>query len=167
MDGKRVPQEVAILPALNHPNIIKFLDYYEDAKYCYLITELHGTEWTVQNPKLHPSTHPGLRRVQNIKNDGNSLLTFVPQVDLRTMNKERRGKIMLNEEISNELLAKQRSACDLFECIDIHFSFTESTARHIFRQIASAMAYLHGEGLVHRDLKARNHLCLHCRRVSK
>ena len=30
---------------MNHSNIISYLDYYEDEKYAYLITEMHGSHW--------------------------------------------------------------------------------------------------------------------------
>lgn len=32
--------EIKILQELDHPNIIKLYEYFEDAKYVYLVTEL-------------------------------------------------------------------------------------------------------------------------------
>jgi hypothetical protein len=40
-----IPQEIHILRMINHKNIIKFIDYFEDDKYFYLVQELHGTFW--------------------------------------------------------------------------------------------------------------------------
>lgn len=40
-----IPMEVFILKNVNHSNIISYLDYYEDEKYAYLITEMHGSHW--------------------------------------------------------------------------------------------------------------------------
>jgi len=40
-----IPQEIHILKMINHKNIIKFIDYFEDDKYFYLVQELHGTFW--------------------------------------------------------------------------------------------------------------------------
>ncbi|KAI8807632.1 kinase-like domain-containing protein [Cladochytrium replicatum] len=41
-----VPMEVFALKNLRHNNIIQFLDYFEDARYFYLVTELHGSPWS-------------------------------------------------------------------------------------------------------------------------
>ncbi|KAJ3333630.1 hypothetical protein HDU76_005859 [Blyttiomyces sp. JEL0837] len=41
-----IPMEVYILKSVNHPNIIAFLDCYDDEKYVYLVTELHGSQWS-------------------------------------------------------------------------------------------------------------------------
>ncbi|KAI8805839.1 kinase-like domain-containing protein [Cladochytrium replicatum] len=41
-----VPMEVFALKNLRHSNIIQFLDYFEDARYFYLVTELHGSPWS-------------------------------------------------------------------------------------------------------------------------
>lgn len=33
-------REITILESVDHPNIIKFMDVYEDEKYIHLVTEL-------------------------------------------------------------------------------------------------------------------------------
>jgi len=45
---------------------------------------------------------------------------------------------------------KRRNSMDLFECIEQHSKFTERQARHIFKQIVSALSYLDSYGIVHR-----------------
>ncbi|KAL1735567.1 kinase-like domain-containing protein [Schizophyllum commune] len=40
-----VPIEVMLLCRLDHPNIVKCKDVYEDALYYYLVQELHGLPW--------------------------------------------------------------------------------------------------------------------------
>ncbi|KAI9337911.1 kinase-like domain-containing protein [Zopfochytrium polystomum] len=46
-----VPTEIYFLKRLNHPNIIKFIDCFEDALYFLLVTEVHGGSWSGLCPK--------------------------------------------------------------------------------------------------------------------
>ena len=39
-----IPSEVFYLKNLNHRGIVQFLDYFEDGRYVYLVTELHGNQ---------------------------------------------------------------------------------------------------------------------------
>ncbi|KAF8502182.1 kinase-like protein, partial [Russula emetica] len=43
--ARRVPTEALLLGLLNHPNIVKCMDLFEDDLYFYLVQELHGTPW--------------------------------------------------------------------------------------------------------------------------
>ncbi|KAI9324173.1 kinase-like domain-containing protein, partial [Zopfochytrium polystomum] len=45
-----VPKEIYLLKHLNHPNIIRFLDAFEDHLYFLLVTELHGGSWSQLRP---------------------------------------------------------------------------------------------------------------------
>lgn len=111
--GTSIPLEIYILKKAKHTNIVRFIGWYEDPKFFYLVTELHGCEWI-----------PTCNRV------------------LKTC--------------SGQTL-RQRPSLDLFECIDAHERFTEKTAKLIFRQIVSAVYYLHSElNVCHRDLKDEN-----------
>ncbi|KAJ3124300.1 hypothetical protein HK098_001212 [Nowakowskiella sp. JEL0407] len=126
-----VPSEITILRDLNHPNVIKYVEHVmpskENGRYIILITELHGTEWDVSsNPALSPQKHLGLRTSNRSKHE-----------------QPKEG-------------VKRRAPCDLFECIDAHERIPESTAKHIFAQIALAVHYLNKKGYVHRDLKDEN-----------
>lgn len=46
--ARRVPTEALLLGLLDHPNIVKCLDLFEDELYFYLVQELHGTPWVSQ-----------------------------------------------------------------------------------------------------------------------
>jgi serine/threonine-protein kinase Chk2 len=49
---------------------------------------------------------------------------------------------------------------ELFDQIIDKQKFTESEARHIFRQVLHGVKYLHDRGVVHRDLKPENILVM-------
>ncbi|PPQ98612.1 hypothetical protein CVT24_003945 [Panaeolus cyanescens] len=55
----RLPTEVIILSTINHDNIVKSLDLYEDALYFYLVQELHGSPWHQQH-RLNVDVSPSL-----------------------------------------------------------------------------------------------------------
>lgn len=57
-----IPSEVFYLKNLSHRGIVQFLDYFEDGRYVYLVTELHGTSWNPRiNLELNPKRNPGLK----------------------------------------------------------------------------------------------------------
>ncbi|KAI0696731.1 kinase-like domain-containing protein [Cytidiella melzeri] len=56
----RVPTEVMIMSLINHDNIVKCLDLFEDDLYFYLVQELHGTPWmSRRKTKEKQITAPG------------------------------------------------------------------------------------------------------------
>lgn len=129
-----VSTEVHLMKQLIHPNIIQYLDYFNDDRFLYLITELHGTSWTWPNPRLDSSRNPGLRppgQLLQLSNSNSKDALGVPGVT-------------------------RRSPCDLFECIEAHSRLSEETIKKILVQVLDAVLYLFSLGIVHRDLKDEN-----------
>lgn len=123
-----VPLEVHFLQTLSHPGIVQFLDYFDDGKYVYLVTEIHGISWNLRNPQLNPQRNPGLKGAPPI------------------------GSAAANEAA----VVKEESPCDLFECIECHYYLPEETIHHIFVQLYDVVRYLAEQNIVHRDLKDEN-----------
>ncbi|PRD30360.1 UNVERIFIED_CONTAM: PAS domain-containing serine/threonine-protein kinase [Trichonephila clavipes] len=90
--NKKVPLEISILNTVDHPNIVKVLDVFENDVCFQMIMEKHG--------------------------NGLDLFEFI----------ERRAVSKMDEPL----------------------------ASYIFRQIVSALSYLHGLSILHRDIKDEN-----------
>lgn len=57
-----IPSEVFYLKSLRHSGIVQFLDYFDDGRYVYMVTELFGTSWSPGNNKeLNAKRNPGIK----------------------------------------------------------------------------------------------------------
>ncbi|KAF9905949.1 hypothetical protein EC991_001190 [Linnemannia zychae] len=67
---------------------------------------------------------------------------------------------VFNEESHYYVVTELAHDGELFDQIIDKQKFTESEARHIFRQVLHGVKYLHDRGVVHRDLKPENILVM-------
>lgn len=69
--GLNIPNELYIIRQLNHPNIISFIDWFQDNLFFYMVTELHGCEWLNQESpqvsKKSLSAVSGLAGVRQVR----------------------------------------------------------------------------------------------------
>jgi PAS domain-containing serine/threonine kinase len=78
------------------------------------------------------------------------------------MNDQEKMPSLMAESLESEATvprsswASRRSSTDLFEFIDTHPLSTETSIKHIFRQLAHTVLYLHQNDVVHRDIKDEN-----------
>lgn len=127
-----IPMEIYILRHVHHPNIIEYIDQFQDEQFFYLVMELHGTGWS----KARSNTM------------SKASLAVVAEATTRQL--EESGAA------PRPSLMSRRSSCDLFECIEQHSKFTEDQARKIIKQIVDCIHYLYSRGICHRDLKDEN-----------
>ncbi|KAI9208058.1 kinase-like domain-containing protein [Polychytrium aggregatum] len=139
-----IPYEIHILSCLDHPNVIKYIDHFYEGPYVILITELHGVQWSCENPSLNPAKNPGLRKAPR------------PKVETDPVDGNYEASPLFRLTKEQEKSIRRRTSCDLFECIDAHTHIPEHIGAKIFAQIALAVQYMHVNNIVHRDLKDEN-----------
>ncbi|KAJ4483434.1 kinase-like protein [Lentinula aciculospora] len=154
----RLPTEVIILSNIEHENIVKCLDIFEDAKYYYLVQELHGTPWHSRKPTsaekiqpTEPSSVPPLSPSVSADSDS-SVFPSTPSHTCSPIVSKAKLEALRPPKFP------RRPSHDLFECIEQSDNkcLSEDQARHVFVQIVDAVDYLDSIGVAHRDIKDEN-----------
>ncbi|KAG0338793.1 hypothetical protein BG004_007084 [Podila humilis] len=170
-----IPMEIYVLRNVQHPNIIDFLNVYQDYRYFYLVMELHGTPWSASNPLLNKKNGPSnmleaiaAATLNQQRNGGpttssSSMSSFPITTTSTSSSSSSLSQVSSGEsspieafEPPKAALLVRRTSCDLFECIEHHSKFSESQARMIFKQIVECVSYLNAKGICHRDIKDEN-----------
>ncbi|KAJ3111264.1 hypothetical protein HK100_002746, partial [Physocladia obscura] len=149
-----VPTEVYILKHIQHKNIIKFLDYFSDNVYLYLITELHGGAWGTQTSASTFSCASSTSTISSIPQLKSPTVSLASSTSTLYS-----GEALFQQTSSGTTRGtplERRSSCDLFECIEFYQRFTEDQARKVFVQIVSAVTYLASVNIIHQDIKDEN-----------
>ncbi|KAJ3074271.1 hypothetical protein HDU98_011625 [Podochytrium sp. JEL0797] len=137
---QETPDEIAALRVLNdtvsHPSILHSLASWEDSCHFYLVTELFGSNWLVNDPQpLQPLHFKTIRydtphvHTMSVSSGASDLwaYTFALRAHLRKSN---------------------------------HRTTVPSTLiKHLFRETAKAVLAMHAAGFVHGDVKLENVLC--------
>ncbi|KAF9429762.1 hypothetical protein BGZ94_009594 [Podila epigama] len=175
-----IPMEIYVLRNVHHPNIIGFLNVYQDFKYFYLVMELHGTPWSASNPLLNKNNGNMMEAMAQAtanqrnaaaaaaaasasNNSTGSASTTSSDSASSSFPTASSSSSSLNQLADGDChgppkaaLLVRRTSCDLFECIEHHSKFSESQARVIFKQIVDCVDYLNSRGICHRDIKDEN-----------
>jgi Protein kinase domain len=109
------PLECYFLQRINHQHIIGFIEYLEDARYVYLVTELHGQPWNEKKDTqpLTPQTPGHLSRQLPSSIESKDPLPQ-PDISPSTINIIPIGSSTPQLRIHIPLM-RRSSSCDLFE----------------------------------------------------
>ncbi|KAG2223132.1 hypothetical protein INT45_005688 [Circinella minor] len=141
--NERMPMEIYVLKHVRHPNVVRYIDSFEDSTFFYLVMELHGSQWISPTPTAPQQLTQQTPEVQLPPSPPAS-----PQLSDDSCDED--------DDIAARRPPTRRPSCDLFECIEQHRRLDENLAKKIFRQIIDCVAYLDNKGVCHRDIKDEN-----------
>lgn len=166
-----LPMEAYVLRNVRHPGVVSFVDLFEDDTYFYLVRgslrasddslantlgqvmEHHGSPWQLPDKAVAkqaaPQILPGFSS-SPAPAMAKSKSAFPAQFAESAVS----SPLSLSPPEPAPML--RRSSCDLFECIEQHSRFNDSTARYIFAQIVEIVYSLAQMGICHRDIKDEN-----------
>ncbi|CAK5281543.1 unnamed protein product [Mycena citricolor] len=162
-----LPLEVMLLRAIDHDNIVKCVEVFEDPVYYYLVQELHGSPWhkAVRNGPtslvkssvcvLSSSVSVDcMAKPQGFSADGRQLHQSAEDVHLKRKTPASRPAL----SVPRKPEYSRRPSYDLFECIEQseHKRLPECQARFVLAQVVEAAYYLDIHGVTHRDIKDEN-----------
>ncbi|KAI8896820.1 kinase-like domain-containing protein [Globomyces pollinis-pini] len=129
-----IPQEVNILRQCDHPNIIKIVEYFTfNTGFCHIM-EYPDANWDsgsdIFSTYLHRNFPPSNSEVDFATDHLDSLVRESSKLNIPTI--------------------------DLFNFISTYHPLDETILRHIFRQMAAGVHYMHSQDMIHRDLKDEN-----------
>ncbi|KAI9351785.1 kinase-like domain-containing protein [Zopfochytrium polystomum] len=182
---RMVPIEAFILRKMDHINIVKFYDIYEDSKFVYLVMDAvspiepqrrarpQSLTLTPPSPSKSPKhcRHVSLdtKPTPHDPNDLaaarlahlSSLRSHLPlsATTGEPSSEPRRPRSFRSGTFASPTSAtvqRRRPSHDLFDCIERNPQIPEPTVRHLFSQIAAAINHMHSRGFCHRDLKDEN-----------
>ncbi|KAJ3124887.1 hypothetical protein HK100_011073 [Physocladia obscura] len=139
-----IPMEIHILMRLHSRFIIEYIEYFEDAKFFYLVTELFGDPWTTKSTET---------TLQQLITDSDA------QANARKRTPSslsKRGTKISGSRMMDISMLQLQSSMDLFECIERNGGLFNTTAKKVFLQIMEGVNYLHSNTVAHGDLKDEN-----------
>ncbi|KDN53562.1 kinase-like protein [Tilletiaria anomala UBC 951] len=122
-----IPMEVFALKVIDHPNVVKFIELFDDDDFFYLVMEMHGSPW----------------KAPEAIDDKKKTVALPPTSECLS-------------PPQRHVPMERRSSCDLFECIEQHSRLSEEQARWVFAQVIEAVWHLDSLGICHRDIKDEN-----------
>ena len=156
-----IKNEIYILTCLNHPSIVELLDHFETSEDYCLVTELAIGQHDAPRLSCRNLEEPK-RVLEKSLHTSPSIAYHQVQVaaNLETDCKQSELLWALCPRDEQELEFKFPVSGDLHNTMATGKAFPEELVCDIGRQMISALAYVHQENFIHRDVKPANILLL-------